>query len=74
MAKKVSSVSGDRRGRQRSIVLILGSIVILLVIMTVVTSMQTDKIRKIMDDAAYQNMETMMQTISSTVSSTFASD
>lgn len=74
MAKTVSSAPGGRGVRQRSIALILGSIVILLIIMTVITSQQTDKIRKIMDDAAYQNMETMMQTISSTVSSTFASD
>lgn len=34
----------------------------------------TSTIRKTMDDAAYQNMETMMRTIASTVNSTFLAD
>lgn len=74
MVKKGSSASGDRQVRQRSVLIILGVIVVLLITMTFVISQQTGKIHKIMDEAAYENMETMMQTIASTVSSTFASD
>lgn len=39
-----------------------------------VISKQTSTIHKTMDDAAYQNMETMMQTIAGTVNSTFLAD
>lgn len=74
MIKKGSSVSGDRRVRRHSVIAVLGVIAALLITMAFVTSQQTGKIHKTMDDAAYQNMETMMQTISSTVSSTFVSD
>lgn len=74
MVKEGSSAPGDRRVRQRPVLVILGGIVVLLITMTFVTSQQTGKIHKIMDEAAYENMETMMQTIAGTVSSTFVSD
>ena len=47
---------------------------VLLVSVTHIVSRQTSTIRRTMDDAAYQNMETMMRTIASTVSSTFIAD
>lgn len=49
-------------------------IIVLLVAVTFIISKQTSTIRETMNDAAYQNMETMMRTIASTVSSTFIAD
>lgn len=56
-------------------------IIVIIIIMTAllsaiafVISKQTSTIHKTMDDAAYQNMETMMQTIAGTVNSTFLAD
>ena len=60
--------------RRGLIVVALLAIVASLVAVAFVISRQTDEIRDTLDDAAYQNMETMMQTISSTVSSTFLAD
>ena len=50
------------------------AIAALLAAIAFVISRQTSTIRETLDDAAYQNMETLMQTISSTVSSTFLAD
>ena len=56
------------------IIIIVIIMAALLTGITFVISRQTSTIHETMDEAAYQNMETMMQTISSTVSSTFAAD
>ncbi len=59
----------------RTVVAVVGVVVVaLLVSLALVISRQTSSIRQTMDDAAYQNMETMMRTIASTVSSTFLAD
>ena len=61
--------------RNRPIIIII--IIIIMALLTAVgfvISRQTSTIRKTMDDAAYQNMETMMRTIASTVNSTFLAD
>ena len=52
----------------------VAAIAVMLAAIAFVISRQTSEIRETLDDAAYQNMETMMQTISSTVSSTFLAD
>ena len=59
--------------RNRPIIIII-IIMALLTAVGFVISRQTSTIRKTMDDAAYQNMETMMRTIASTVNSTFLAD
>ena len=60
--------------RNRPIIIIIIIIMALLTAVGFVISRQTSTIRKTMDDAAYQNMETMMRTIASTVNSTFLAD
>ena len=56
---------------QHRIIIIMAA---LLSAIAFVISKQTNEIHDTLDDAAYQNMETMMQTISSTVNSTFIAD
>ena len=60
--------------RRRPIIAVVIIMAALLTAIIFVIIKQTSTIRKTMDDAAYQNMETMMRTIASTVNSTFLAD
>lgn len=64
----------DSLRRRPVIIAIIMIMAALLTAIAFVISRQTSTIRKTMDDAAYQNMETMMRTIASTVNSTFLAD
>ena len=64
----------DPLRRRPVIIAIIMIMAALLTAIAFVISRQTSTIRKTMDDAAYQNMETMMRTIASTVNSTFLAD
>lgn len=75
MTQANHSAAQRKQVRQRPIiVVVIVMITVLLGSMAFVSYRQTDEVKKTMDDAAYQNMETLMRTLASTVSSVFSSD
>ena len=74
MAQKKGSEQKSNEKPRRPLLVILCVLAVLLTAMAVITSLQTSSIRKTMNDAAYENMETLMRTLASTVSATFSSD
>ena len=56
------------------LIMMVGIVAALLVAMMRITSTQTKRIKKTMDDAAYENMSTILQSVGNTVSTTFQLD
>lgn len=71
---RVSTPQGTQTRRRIMMILGTAAVAALMIAMMFIISRQTGTISRTMDDAAYQNMETMMRTIASTVNSTFLAD
>ena len=74
MAQANPSTAQGKRQQRRPLIVVAILIVALLAAMALVSAWQTSTVQETMDDAAYQNMETLMRTLASTVSSVFSSD